>query len=93
MTFQTRREFLGYLGGLAGLAAVAGCGNTGVTNSVLSARFPFEALARRLSGPLLEPGQDGYLARALPWNLRYANVLPAGVAVCQNAIDVREALL
>ena len=42
---------------------------------------------------MLEPGQDGYLARAVPWNLRYANVLPVAVAVCQNSADVRAALL
>ncbi len=87
----SRRRFLTYLGGLTAFS-LSGCGRE--TQSPLEGlERPLQLLSRRLSGPVLEPGQQGYLQRALPWNLRFAKVLPAGVAVCQSSADVREALL
>ena len=50
------------------------------------------ALARRLRGPLLRPGDPGYLAASVPYNRRYAGILPGGVALCADVRDVQTAL-
>jgi FAD/FMN-containing dehydrogenase len=50
-------------------------------------------LARRLSGKLLRPGDPGFLGIARPQNLRYADVLPTGIARCRTSIDVAHAIL
>jgi FAD/FMN-containing dehydrogenase len=50
-------------------------------------------LARKLSGPLLRPRDPGFAAIALPNNLRYAKVLPGGIARCRSAEDVAESIL
>ncbi len=49
---------------------------------------PWDILARRLSGPLVRPGDRGYAALALPYNLRVASIRPAGIALCRDARDV-----
>ncbi len=50
-------------------------------------------LARRLTGRLVRPGAPDYAALALPNNLRYSSVLPAGIALCENAQDVSRSIL
>jgi FAD/FMN-containing dehydrogenase len=50
-------------------------------------------LARRLSGPLLRPGDAGFKDIARPQNLRYAGVRPAGIARCRNSNDAAQAIL
>ena len=49
---------------------------------------PWTVLARSISGPVLRPGDPGFAALALPYNLREASVQPAGIARCLNANDV-----
>lgn len=49
---------------------------------------PWAVLARSISGPVLRPGDPGFAALALPYNLRAASVTPAGIARCRNANDV-----
>jgi FAD/FMN-containing dehydrogenase len=49
---------------------------------------PWKVLARSISGPVLRPGDPGFAALALPYNLREAAVQPAGIARCLNANDV-----
>jgi FAD/FMN-containing dehydrogenase len=49
---------------------------------------PWTVLARSISGPVLRPGDPGFAALALPYNLRAASVTPAGIARCRNANDV-----
>jgi FAD/FMN-containing dehydrogenase len=53
----------------------------------------WQALAGLLSGPVLRPWSPGYLAVARPNNLRYARVLPAGIARCQSSQDVARSIL
>lgn len=53
----------------------------------------WEDLAKRLTGPLLRPGDPGFRRAALPFSLQYASRSPAGIARCRNAVDVREAIL
>ena len=50
------------------------------------------ALARRLRGLLLRPGDPGYLAASVPYNRRYVGILPRGVALCADVGDVQTAL-
>jgi FAD/FMN-containing dehydrogenase len=50
------------------------------------------ALARHLHGRLLRPGDPGYVVASVPYNKRYADIRPGGVALCANATDVRTAL-
>jgi len=75
----TRRAFV------AGGIAAAGLGALGGT---LGGRDPWEILARGISGPVVRPGDPGYAALALPYNLRAASVRPAGIALCRSARDV-----
>lgn len=85
----TRRGFL------AGAAALFGAA---VLPLPLAARgtTPSEAawreLAGRLGGSLLRPGDPGFDPAALPFNLRYASRIPAGIAVCRDAQDVAAAV-
>ncbi|MBV8751997.1 MAG: FAD-binding oxidoreductase [Hyphomicrobiales bacterium] len=50
-------------------------------------------LARRLSGRLLRPGDPRFVDVARPHNLRYAKVLPAGIARCRSSNEVAQAIL
>jgi FAD/FMN-containing dehydrogenase len=93
---MTRRQFLGRAArftvgtglGLS-LLSTAGCGS----NSSAQSAPPWNALARKLSGPLLRPGDPGFATIAQPNNLRYAKVLPGGIARCQSAEDVAQSIL
>jgi hypothetical protein len=103
----SRRELLGGTGRLA-VAAGVGAGLTGFAPprhqqdqqsrqrlSRPTAARPqpdWAALARRLRGPLLRPGDPGYLAASVPYNRRYAGILPGGVALCADVADVQTAL-
>jgi FAD/FMN-containing dehydrogenase len=49
---------------------------------------PSKVLARSISGRVLRPGDPGFAALALPYNLREASVQPAGIARCRSAKDV-----
>lgn len=89
----TRRQFLGASGGAA-LALAAGsqlawAGKVGAR----AVRSPgWDHLRRTLKGRLLVPGDRGFGAGSRPFNLRYADVVPRGVAVCADAGDVRRAV-
>ena len=94
-----RREVLGNAGKLA-LAAGVGARLAGAgtrpgragTASVRRLQPDWAALARRLNGRLLRPGDQGYVTAGLPYNRRYAAVRPAAVALCADVADVRTAL-
>ena len=49
------------------------------------------ALARRLNGRLLRPGDQGYVTVGLPYNRRYVAEWPGGVALCADVADVQTA--
>jgi FAD binding domain/Berberine and berberine like len=94
----TRREFVGRTAKLAGgavlaaqlewLAACGGSGRKGPSDA------DWERLARRLrGGRLVRPGDAPYASLRLPFNLRYAYIRPAGIAVCTRAEDIRQAIL
>ncbi|MBV8491426.1 MAG: FAD-binding oxidoreductase [Candidatus Eremiobacteraeota bacterium] len=86
------RQSLGFtVAGTAALGALAGCGGT--TATVAPPGNAWNELARMLSGELLLPGSANFATLALPNNLRYAGVRPAGIALCANASDVGTSLL
>lgn len=49
-------------------------------------------LATSLRGHVLRPGDSGFTRRMRPNNLRYANIVPAGIVRCQDETDVARAL-
>ncbi|MBI4469979.1 MAG: FAD-binding oxidoreductase [Acidobacteria bacterium] len=53
---------------------------------------PWTELASALHGQLVRPGDMDYLRYASPWNLRYAGVLPGGIARCADTGDVQASL-
>ncbi|HUZ50027.1 MAG TPA: FAD-dependent oxidoreductase, partial [Candidatus Dormibacteraeota bacterium] len=79
-----------FLQSIAGAAAI---GTSGIGLLAAAARLPWAALARRLSGRLVLPGDRGYTEISLPNNLRYSAVRPAGIALCKNANDVSASIL
>ncbi len=79
------------LGGTGKLAVVAGAG-TRLGRTTTRPRPDWAELARQLRGRLLRPGDRGYLVASVPYNKRYADIRPGGVAMCADAADVRTAL-
>ena len=55
--------------------------------------LPWKELRESLSGSVLRPGEPGYAKAAAPWNGRFADRLPGGVARCRTAEEVQAALL
>lgn len=86
---HSRRNFLQKLA--LGLA-VAGCGSSSFETSPSAGGPAWEELARGLQGTLLRPGQAGFDRVTVPYNLRFANIVPAGVARCVSTQDVQFAL-
>ena len=90
----SRRRFLV---GSSALAVGASLGGRSFVRPALAqAREPSDAawrhLADKLSGPVLR-AQDFDLAQiARPYNLRYVNNLPDGIALCRSAEDVAAAI-
>ena len=82
-----RREFL------RGVAGAAALGAAGVELLAAVRRLPWEAFTRRLSGRVVLPGDRGYGEFALPNNLRYSALRPAGIAMCRSARDVSASIL
>src|SRR6202451_3401866 len=94
-----RREVLSGAGKLAiaaGVGARLGAAGTrpgrAGTATVRRLQPDWAALARRLNGRLLRPGDQGYVTAGLPYNRRYAAERPGGVALCANVADVQTAL-
>ncbi len=88
----TRRNLLKSTLGLTALT-LAGCGGSAVVAPPIAPADPLQQLARSLNGTLLLPGDPGYARAALPWNLRFAEIMPTAIAKCVDANDVRTALL
>jgi FAD/FMN-containing dehydrogenase len=91
----SRRHFIGG----ASAAAVAGAlGGNALVGRALAreVRKPSDAawrrLAERLSGPVLRSGSFDLGKYARSYNLRYADDLPDGIALCRNADDVAAAI-
>ncbi|OEO31066.1 hypothetical protein VW23_018405 [Devosia insulae DS-56] len=49
-------------------------------------------MSRRLLGPVLRPSDFDFAKFNLPNNLRYADILPTGIALCASTADVVEAI-
>src|SRR5689334_16785758 len=53
----------------------------------------WRTLERSLDGRLVRPGDRAFARLALPWNRRYAEPPPMGIARCASEQDVQRALL
>jgi len=82
-----RREFL------SGVAGTAALGAAGVELLAATRRLPWRTLAQRVSGRVVLPGDRGYAEFALPNNLRYSALRPAGIVMCKSAHDVSASVL
>ena len=94
-TQLSRRSFV--VGGVAttaigGLVAPWTAADSALAGDESRRTDPWTILARSISGPVLRPGDRGFYALALPYNLRAASVIPAGIARCRNAGDVATSL-
>ena len=91
-----RRQFLKSAAVVAGAAATgattAGCSSTSAAPSPAKADI-WQELGRHLRVPLLRPGDPRFRALARPYNARYADVLPQGIALCQVHDDVSQCIL
>jgi hypothetical protein len=92
MTSITRRQFLRRSGKTA--LAVTVLSQAGVLSACGRAdNAKWDKLAQSLKGPLVRPGDASYGSLHLPFNRRYADVRPAGIASCLDPSDVRESIL
>jgi FAD/FMN-containing dehydrogenase len=74
---------------LLAMAAVPTVGALAGSCSSASAKPNWDELSRRLRGPLLRQGGAGFQAASAAENARYANVVPAAIAMCAGAQDVQ----
>lgn len=96
-TSMTRRQFIRRTGKAAlGLIVLSqggllsGCGSTSTSGTSSSI---WDELAQRLQGTLVRPGDASYGELYLPFNRRYEDVRPQGIASCLDSSDVRESVL
>ncbi len=84
----SRREFFKTTGTIA--AAVTAPGWLTACNNAPAAlpEVAWTDLRSQMSGQLLLPGEPAYAVFPAPWNLRYADVRAAAVAVCSTPADV-----
>ncbi len=94
MTSITRRQFLRRTGKAALAVTVlsqagflSGCGDKRTSGA------KWDELAQKLQGRLVRPGDSSYGPLHLPFNRRYADVRPEGIASCLDPSDVRESIL
>jgi hypothetical protein len=92
LSANRRGVLAGAAAGLA-LAAAPPAGAFGRRRARTGAGPDWADLARRLSGPVLLPTDPDFLLIAHPNNMRYVDRLPAAIARCRSAQDVRMALL
>jgi FAD/FMN-containing dehydrogenase len=89
-----RRQLLkASAGALAAITAARPPWPDTIERVAAAGRGPWDELAGALGGGLLRRGDPDFARIARPWNLRYAGILPAGIARCASAEDVRTCLL
>lgn len=92
----SRRSFLFGAARTASALLVApalfnGCGDSGgsfVVTGSSGSELPLASLRSRLEGALLEPSDVEFAQAVRPWNLRYADKVPAALARCGSAEDI-----
>jgi hypothetical protein len=104
VTAIDRRSFLRQAGGvltLAGAAALgAGCTSSGTRSAATTPSTPgqpvspaaWAALQATLSGRLVLPGDPTYPTAKLVYDLRFADIAPAGIAYCASPTDVQRCI-
>ena len=90
----TRRQLLkGVAGAATGLSQLRGLAHAQMQSVTVAAPADWRSLARLLSGELLQSEAPDFARIAAPWNLRFASVLPGGIARCASPDDVAICLL
>jgi FAD/FMN-containing dehydrogenase len=96
-TSTIRRQFVRHTGKAAlGLIILSqgglliGCGSTSTRGTSSST---WDELAQRLQGSLVRPDDASYGELYLPFNRRYEDVRPQGIASCLDSSNVRESVL
>lgn len=90
-----RRRFLTQASSLALLQLpwLSGCQTKSPSEGALhTAPEAWSELEKNLSGPVLRHGDSGFNNLVRPWNLRYRNEQPAGLARCRSTDDIRTCL-
>jgi hypothetical protein len=88
-----RRQFLKAASGAAiGLAHLPAFART-IEEAPAVASTAWQDLSRALGGRLLRPDAPDFARIAAPWNLRFIDRLPAGIARCISPDDIRASLL
>src|SRR4051812_47181123 len=90
MRGASRREFLKDAAAVAAGAALGTPVLDATTAGARSGSPPFNRLARRLKGPLVLPGEEGYGAAKRLWNPVYDRIRPQAIAFCETPGDVSE---
>jgi FAD/FMN-containing dehydrogenase len=86
-----RREFVeGTIPAVAGAALALSPLFDGTAEA--ASRAAWKRLTRRISGPVLRPGDVGFAALAQPFNRVTTSIVPEGIARCLNATDVAQAI-
>jgi hypothetical protein len=93
----SRRRFLGITTALAGGLALDIPFATQADEVATQTGTPllpgaWRQLSRQLRGTLLRPGDRGFPNLALPNNLRYRQIKPVGIALCEDAADISTCL-
>jgi hypothetical protein len=93
------RSALSRRGFLIGTSALAVASQLGIRpNAVFAQDAPsvsdaaWRDLSKRILGPVLRPADFDFAKFNLPNNLRYADIRPAGIALCASTTDVAEAI-
>jgi hypothetical protein len=91
---MTRRQFLRRTGKVAlGLTILSQTGLLSGCGGARSSDTIWDELAQRLQGSLVLPDDDAYGSLYPPFNRRYEDVRPQGIASCLDSSDVRESIL
>lgn len=93
----SRRRFLGITTALAGGLALNVPFATQADEVATQSRTPllpgaWRQLSRQLRGTVLRPGDRGFPNLSLPNNLRYRQIKPGGIALCEDAVDISTCL-
>ena len=90
----TRRQLLqGAAGAALGATQLSALAHAQMQSVTVAAPADWRGLARLLGGELLQSEAPDFARIAAPWNLRFASVLPAGIARCASSEDVTICLL
>ena len=93
LTLSRRQLLKGAAGAALGLGQLHGLAHAEMQSVTVAAPADWRGLARLLGGELLQSEAPDFARIAAPWNLRFASMVPAGIARCASPEDVAICLL